>query len=232
MKTFLTILLLSAAQWVAAQNEGYLRFYLSPPAEAVAIDGEIVEYGNSKRLKPGKYFVQAWCPDKQLLDTIIEIKAGETLNLFHRFENSPAYLEYQATLKSYTLQKNKHFLLPAASTTIFAGLLTYTIIKGKQLEEQAESDYLTYKYAGYDIESRQAAFEESQNKYKRYYYAQFVEYAALAASAYFLYKGIKWLKNNPKPEKTQDKNPFKIDQVGLIPNRHGGIGFGMVLNLD
>lgn len=232
MKKFLTILLLSAAHWVAAQSEGTLRLYLSPPAEAISIDGEVLEYGNSKQLKPGKYFVQAWCPDKKLLDTIVEIKSGEILNFFYRFEDSPAQIAHMANLKAYTKERNKHFLLPAASTTIIAGLLTYTIIRGKQLEDQAESDYLTYKYAGYNIESHEATFKKSQDKYKRYYYAQFVEYAALAASSYFLYKGIKWLKNNPKPTKEKDKNPFKLEQVGFMPNTYGGAGFGMVLNLD
>ena len=233
MRKYLIILLLSAAQyWVAAQNDGTLRLYLSPPAEAITIDGEILEYGNTARLKPGKYFVQAWCPDKTLLDTIVEVKSGEVHNLFYRFEDSPTQKAYLSTLNAYTKEKNKHFVLPAATTAIVAGLLTYTIIKGRQLEDEAESNYLRYKYAGYDIQKHEATFKESQDKYRQYYYAQFVEYAALAVSSYFLYKGFKWLKNNPKPEKVEDQNPFKVDQVGFAPNSFGGMGIGMVIKLD
>lgn len=232
MRKFLIILLLSAAQWAVAQNEGTLRLYLSPPAEAIAIDGEILEYGNTARLKPGKYFVQAWCPDKNLLDTIVTISSGEVLNFFYRFEDSPSYKSYQSTLNAYTKERNKNFVLPAATTVAMAGILTYTLIRGKQLQEQAESDYLSYKYAGYDIEKHEDVFEESQSKYRQYYYAQFVEYVALAVSSYFLYKGFKWLKNNPKPVKEEDKNPFKLEQVGFTPNPYGGIGIGMVLTLD
>lgn len=223
---------MSATQWVVAQNEGILRLYLSPPAEAITIDGEILEYGNTAKLKPGKYFVQAWCPDKTLLDTIVEIKSGEVLNFFYRFTDSPEYTQYTQTLKEYNKEKATHLFLPAFSTAAIAGILTYTIIKGKRLEKQLESDYLAYKYAGYDLVKKEQKFYDSRKKYSSYYKAQFIEYGALLASSYFLYKGIQWLKQNPKPQKEEDRNPFKLEQAGIAPNQYGGYGVGIRLSLD
>lgn len=232
MKKTLTILLLSLSLLAFAQNEGTLRLYLTPAAEAVTIDGELLEYGNTAKLKPGKYFVQAWCPNKALLDTVIEIKAGEIQSFFYRFENSDTYESYLQNSKAYGKERNLHFAIPLSTTAIIGGALVFTYLKGKQLQDEAESNYELYKYAGYDIKDRKAAFEESQKKYRGYYYAQFVEYAALAASSYFLYKGIKWLKDNPKPKLEKDKNPFTIDKVGFAPNQYGGYGLGLVIKLD
>ena len=217
---------------LSAQQEGSLRLYLTPPAEAVAIDGELLDFGNSIALKPGKYFLQAWSPHKELLDTIVEIKAGETVNFFYRFENSKSYKNFQTVSSDYSRQKSLNFVLPAATTALLGGALVYTLIKGKDLQEQTEEKYLDYKYAGYDMELAKKEFEESQDKYRAFYYAQFVELAALAVSSYFLYKGIKWLKNNPKPELEKDKNPFTVDQVGFMPNQYGGYGVGLVIKLN
>ncbi len=232
MKKVLTILLLNLSLMALAQNEGTLRLYLTPAAEAVTIDGELMEYGNTAKLKPGKYFVQAWCPNKTLLDTIIEIKASETVSFFYRFENSPAYIAYLKESQSYSKQKLLNLGLPAATTVLIGGALVYTYIKGKNLQEEAEKNYELYRYAGYDMNVRKTIFEESQKKYRGYYYAQFAEYAALAVSSYFLYRGIKWLKKNPGPELKKDKNPFTIDKVGFVPNQYGGYGLGLVIKLD
>ena len=232
MKKILTILLLSLSLLAFAQNEGTLRLYLTPAAEAVTIDGELMDFGNTAKLKPGKYFVQAWCPNKAILDTVLEIKAGETLNFFYRFENSSRYIAQLEESSKYSKQKLLHVSLPATTTALIGGALVYTYLQGKKLQDEAESNYELYKYAGYDLNERKATFEESQKKYRNFYYAQFVEYAALAASSYFLYKGIKWLKNNPKPDFEKDKNPFTIDQVGFLPNKYGGYGLGLVIKLD
>jgi len=232
MKQILTTLLLSMSLLAFAQNEGTLRLYLTPAAEAVTIDGELLEYGNTARLKPGKYFVQAWCPNKSLLDTIIEIKAGDTINLFYRFQNSPEYNAHLAEASKYSKEKLIHVGLPAATTTILAGALVYTYFNGKKLQEETENNYELYKYAGYDMNARKANFIESQKKYRKHYHAQFLEYAGLALSSYWLYEGIKWLKNNPKSELEKDKNPFTLDKVGFVPNQYGGYGLGLVIKFD
>jgi len=232
MKKILTALILSTSLLAFAQNEGTLRLYLTPPAEAVTIDGELMEFGNSAKLKPGKYFVQAWCPNKTVLDTVIEIKAGEILSFFYRFENSPAYIAYLDESNEYSKQRLIHFGLPAATTALIGGALIYTYIQGRKLQDEAESNYELYKYAGYDLYERKTEFIESQKQYRKYYNAQFVEYAALAVTSYWLYRGIKWLKKNPKPELEEDKNPLKIDQVGFMPNRYGGYGVGLTIALD
>ena len=232
MKKLLTALILSTSLLAFAQNEGTLRLYLTPPAEAVTIDGELMEFGNSAKLKPGKYFVQAWCPNKAVLDTVIEIKAGEILSFFYRFENNENYISYLEETKAYVKKRNVHVALPVTATAISAGALIFTYFKGKQLNDEADAKYLEYKYAGVDIAEKEAEFNQAQDKYRNYYYAQFVEYAALAVSSYFLYKGIRWLKQNPKPELEKDKNPFKVDQVGFMPNRYGGYGVGLTIALD
>lgn len=232
MKKILTILCLSASFLALAQNEGTLRLYLTPAAEAVTIDGELMEFGNTAKLKPGKYFVQAWCPNKKLLDTIIEIKAGEIQSFFYRFENSEAYSAHLAVAQAYSKQKLLNFGLPAASTVLVGATLVFTYVKGKNLHDETQEKYEQYKYASYDMSFHKAEFEKSQKKYRGYYYAQFVEYTALAVSSYFLYKGIKWLKKNPKPELEKDKNPFTLDKVGFMPNQYGGYGLGLVIKLD
>lgn len=232
IQRLLIFLLLSTAQMAVAQNEGTLRLYLSPPAAAITIDGNPIEFGNSMQLKPGKYFVQAWCPHKALLDTIVEIKAGEDVNVFHRFKNSAKYNQYIAETRTFEAERNKHVTLPVAATVISAGALTFTILKGRSLEKEAQEKYDAYRYAGYDIPEKKAEFEEVQKKYRGYYYAQFVEYAALGVSAYFLYKGIQWVRNNPKPTLEKDNNPFSLDQVGVVPNQFGGYGLGVVINLN
>ena len=229
MNRLILILLLSAAQWAFAQSEGTLRLYLSPPAEAVAIDGNIMEYGNSVNLAPGKYFLQAWSPNKELLDTIIQIKSGEVINFFYRFENSQAYNQYIVDSRAYSKERNKHFTLPVVATVATIGALAFTIAKGQSLYKESEEKYESYKYAGYNIDQRKKEFENSQDKYRPYYYAQYVEYALLGVSSYFLYKGIKWLKENPKPQLEKDKNPFKVDQVGVTSNQFGGYGVGLSL---
>lgn len=232
MKQFLTILFLSTSLLALAQNEGTLRLYFTPAAEAVTIDGELMEYGNSAKLKPGKYFVQAWHPNKALLDTIIEIKAGETQSFFYRFENSETYIAHLEKSQTYSNQKLLHFGLPAASTALVGAALVFTYVKGKQTYDETQEKYEQYKYASYDMNLRKSEFEESQKKYRAYYYAQFAEYAALAVSSYFLYKGIKWLKKNPKPVLENDKNPLTIDKVGFMPNQYGGYGMGLVIKLN
>lgn len=232
MKKILTTFFLSLSLLAFAQNEGTLRLYLTPPAEAISIDGQLMEFGNSAKLKPGKYFVQAWCPHKKVLDTLIEIKAGEINSFFYRFENSEAYVSYMDDMNAYSKEKAVKLTVPAMATVLAGGALVFTYVKGNQLKKEADANYELYKYAGYDIAERKADWEESQKKYQAYYYAQFVEYAALAASSYFLYKGIKWLRNNPKPQLEKDKNPFRIDKVGFAPNQYGGYGLGLVIKLD
>ena len=232
MKKLLSILLLSLGFAATAQNEGTLRLYLSPPAEAVTIDGNVMDFGNSSTLKPGKYFLQAWCPNKALLDTIIEIKEGEILSFFYRFENSQAYNDYLYESQSYSKELNKHFTLPMASTVLVAGALVFTYFKGKELQEDAENKYELYKYAGFDLDKRKSEFEKAQKKYKGYYYAQFVEYGALVVSSYFLYKGIQWLKKNQKPQLAKDQNPFTLDRIGFMPNKFGGYGLGVAIKLN
>lgn len=232
MKKILIILLLSTSFLALAQNEGTLRLYLTPAAEAVTIDGELMEYGNSVKLKPGKYFVQAWCPNKAVLDTIIEIKAGETQSFFYRFENSATYKAHLAVAETYSKKKLLHVGLPATTTVLVGAALVFTYIKGKQVHDETEDKYQQYKYAGYDLSFRKSEFEKSQKKYRGYYYAQFAEYTALAVSSYFLYKGIKWLKKNPRPELEKDKNPFTLDKVGFLPNQYGGYGLGLVIKLN
>lgn len=232
MNKLMMILLLSVAQWATAQNEGTLRLYLSPPAEAVAIDGNIIEYGNSINLKPGKYFLQAWSPNKELLDTLIQVKSGEVINFFHRFENSKTYNQYLADNRAYSKERNQHFTLPVITTLATIGALTFTIIKGQSLYEESQEKYEAYKYAGYNIDERQKEFENARDKYRGYYYAQFAEYALLGISSYFLYKGIRWVKANPKPQLEKDKNPFKLNQVGFIPNQYGGYGLGLIIDIN
>lgn len=233
-KLFISALLLLCftAGLQAQETTGTIRFYFSPPAEAVTIDGKLLDYGNTAVLPAGKYFIQAWSPDKKILDTILEVQQGQINRFFYRFEDSKAFQEHQLVVKEYNQERSKHFAIPMTATLVCAGLITINYFQGKKLEDETIEAYNSYKYEHTEIKKKKAEFEEVQDKYRRNYYIQYAEYAGLAVSSYFLYKGIKWLIAHPKPQKVEDKNPFKVKSVGMTTDQFGSYKIGLTLNFN
>lgn len=233
MKKFVLVLALMAGLSLSAQPTGTLRIFVSPPAETVMIDDTELVSGNTADLKPGKYFLKAWAPGKKVLDTIVEINAGEINNFYYRFKPSTTFMTYKKEMAAYNNQRAKHFILPVATTTVVAGSLLFTYFKGRQIREDAYSVYDDYKYANNpsDLSDSKQEYRDLQSKYQGYVTAYYIEWGAMAVSSYFLYKGIQWLRNNKTPEYKADDNPLALGGLGMGRDPYGNYTLGLTINI-
>lgn len=234
MKRLMLSLFLLSSILVMAQQTGTLKVYISPPAETIMIDDTELKFGNTAELKAGKYFLKAWAPDKKLLDTIIEVKAGEVNSFFYRFQPSEEYLDHRKVLAQYSKERTRHFVLPATATVLVGGSLLFTYLKGRQLRTDALNAYDEYYYAHTDqkVAEKRAEFVDLQSKYEGYVTAYYIEWGALALSSYFLYKGIKWIQKNKQPVYDQPKNPLALEGIGMSRDPFGNYTIGLTLNLN
>ncbi len=226
------LLLLLVASQMGAQEYGTLKIYISPPPETIMIDDEILAYSNMAILKPGKYFLKAWAPDRKLLDTIVEVKADQVTNFFYRMKLDKAYLDFQVVNDEYARKKTKHIGLPAMATALVAGSLVFTYIKGQSLYNETVDAYEEYVYAPYNIDSKAENFETAQSQYRGYVTAYYIEWGALAVCGYFLYKGIKAMKTIEQPVYKPSKNPLELNNVGMGRDRYGNYTIGFTFSIN
>ncbi len=224
------IFLLSISK-ISAQETGTLKLYISPPPETIMVDDTELKFGNSIELKPGKYFLKAWAPNKKLLDTIVEVKAGETNSFFYRFVNSDEFISQNRILGAYTKERNKHLAVPSITTALVAGALAITYFKGNSIRDEALESYNEYKYANSNINVEATEYLSLQSKYRGYVTAYYIEWGALAVSSYYLYKGIKWARKNKAPTFDPPKNPLALNAVGMTRDRFGNYVVGMSFNI-
>ncbi len=231
MRTLGLALMLLCVFKVNAQDMGTLKLYISPPPATVMIDDVELKFGNTKELKPGKYFLKAWAPSKKLLDTIIEVKAGETTTFFYQFSPSAEYTKQKSILAAYNTERSKHLTIPVMTTTLVAGALVFTYLKGNSIRKEALESYDEYRYANTNITQKSADYTALQSKYRGYVTAYYIEWGALAVSSYFLYKGIKWVRENKAPSFDPPKNPLVLNGIGLNRDPLGNYMVGMTFNL-
>lgn len=228
--SLLSILLLCLFK-VSAQQTGTLKLYISPPPKTVMIDDTELKFGNTAELKPGKYFLKAWAPNKTLLDTIVEVKAGEVTTFFYRFLPSQEFLEQNRILGAYNAERNKHLAIPGIATGLVAASLAITYFKGNSIRNEALDAYDEYLYANTNIAEKSNNYETLQKQYRSYVTAYYIEWGALAVSSYFFYKGIQWAKKNKAPTFEEPKNPLALTGVGVSKDLFGNYVLGMTFNL-
>lgn len=231
MRTAAFTLMLMCLLKVSAQDMGTLKLYISPLPETIMIDDTELKFGNTKELKPGKYFLKAWAPTKQLLDTIIEIKAGETTTFFYQFSPSAEFIKQKSVLAAYNTERSKHLTIPVMTTTLVAGALVFTYLKGNSVRDEALESYDEYRYANTNIAQKSADYSALQSKYRGYVTAYYIEWGALAISSYYLYKGIKWVRKNKTPQFDPPKNPLALNGIGVNRDPFGNYVVGMTFNL-
>lgn len=216
---------------LSAQQFGTLKIYLSPPPATIVIDGVELKLGNTADLKPGKYFVQAWAPNMVILDTILEVKAGEITSFFYHFQTSPEFLAQQDILNQYSNKRATKLAIPVTSTIVLAGALAFTYIKGVDAREEALASYDAYKYSNTNIDGLAADYENARSKYQGYVVAYYIEWGAMAISSYYLYKGIQWARKNKEPKFNNPKNPLVFNGLGMARDNFGNYVVGMKFNL-
>ncbi len=231
MRTIGLVLTLLCLFKVNAQETGTLKLYISPPPQTVMVDDTELKFGNTMVLKPGKYFLKAWAPNKKLLDTIVEIKAGDITSFFYRFAPSEEFLKQKSIIATYQAERNKHLSIPVMTTTLVAGALVFTYLKGNSVRQEALESYDEYKYANSNIDLKASEYTDLQSKYRGYVAAYYVEWGALAVSSYFLYKGIKWAKQNKAPTFDPPKNPLVLNGLGMTRDSFGNYVVGMTFNI-
>ncbi len=226
----LTVALLCVFK-LGAQETGTLKIFLSPPPETIIIDDAELEFGNTVDLKPGKYFLKAWAPNKMLLDTIVEVKAGQVTSFFYNFLPSKDYLLQRNILGDYKVERGKKLATPILTTSLIAGALVFTHIKGNSIREEALAGYDNYQFASTKIDEKAAEYTALQKKYRGYVTAYYIEWGALAVSSYYLYKGIKWARKNKAPIFDSPKNPLVLSGIGVNRDSFGNYVLGMTFNL-
>lgn len=231
MKNVALALMLLCVFKLAAQETGTLKVFVSPPPETIMIDDKELESGNTIDLKPGKYFLKAWAPNKKLLDTIVEVKAGQVTSFFYNFIPSEEYVRQGNIIADYKTERSKKLTTPILTTGLVAGAMVFTYLKGNSVRDEALASYDKYQYTNTKINERAAEYSALQNKYKGYVTAYYVEWGALAVSSYFLYKGIKWAQKNKAPTFDPPKNPLVLNGIGMTKDSFGNYVVGMTFNL-
>ncbi len=234
MRKWVLCVMFMGAFAIKAQQTGTLKIYISPPPETIMIDDTELKFGNTADLKPGKYFLKAWAPNRELLDTIVEVKAGVVTSFFYNLKPSPEYISFQKLEAQYSRDRSVKFGIPVTTTALVGGALVFTYLKGSKIREDALSAHEDYIYAYSNSTKLEALdeFESLQKKYRGYVTAYYVEWAALAVSSYFLYKGIKWVRKNKSPEFQAPKNPLALSGIGMSRDYFGNYTYGLTFNIN
>ncbi len=236
MKQLLVLVLIFSSFVSSAQNTednlGELRLFMSPTPETITLDNVVINQ-RILHLKPGKYFLQAWAPDKKLLDTIIEVKSKVSTHFFYRFEPSANYRAFQTEYMVYEKERNRQLAVPVTVTALMGVAAIATYAKGNSLRKEVESKHDDYIYSTpYNLENNKIKHAKAQDKYRPYIPLYYAELAGLAIGSYFIYRGIKKVKSLTKPTYQPDENPLALTGMGISKDRFGNYTFGITLNLN
>lgn len=231
-------LLLGLSTIAQRDSISYLRVFTSPASETLIIDNKKIERGSSTVVKSGEHRVRAWSPHHYPLDTVIKVEAGKIQPFYYNLKGTPEYFEHRLLSKKHFNRKSFHYYLPLGSTVALAVSSTATYFIAQNTYDEANQLWVQYLRQGeLNIDNTYALFDEARDRYatqRTYFY---VQTGALVLSAYLLYEGIKWTKNNKKPVPRMDKDPFlNFDSAFLTPttglNSQNGLALTMIFNIN
>ncbi|HAD97143.1 MAG TPA: hypothetical protein DCG19_07030 [Cryomorphaceae bacterium] len=208
-------------------------FFISPTPQTFMVGDSLLVTGNKMKLEPGTYPIKAWIPTYELIDTSLTVKTGaKPFKFMLRAEKrSPAYLEYLAKSSEYQTQKTLNFTLPVIATSILAGTATYTYFKAQSQYEDANKALKLYRNENRPdkLDEGYTEFDNTREAYRQNIISFYSQVGALAISSYFLYRGIKWLRQNKAPQYKEEKNPLALTSMSASPTI--GNTNGLVLGL-
>ncbi|MGB0176257.1 MAG: hypothetical protein ACPF9D_03765 [Owenweeksia sp.] len=227
------LLILGSKVGLAQTDSTTVSFFISPTPKTFMVGDSLLITGNKIKLEPGTYPVKAWIPTYELIDTSLTVKSGaQPFNFMLRAEKrTPAYLDYQVKSSEHQKKQTLHFTLPLVTTGILAGTATYTYFRAQSNYKEATEALEVYRNESRpdDLNERYTEFDNARESYRKNIISFYSQVGALAVSSYFLYRGIKWLRENKAPQYQEEKNPLVLTSMSASPT--AGKANGLVIGL-
>lgn len=204
---FVGLLLWSGAALLA--QTAYLQLRISPTKAVVRLDTHrVLPNGLPIALEPGLHRLRLWAPDCELVDTTLQLTAGDTLRFRKFLHRSAEYLKYKADLQAYYHPRN--------TARIFTGLALTTVplvtalnirfaIKQKEqwtLFNEAEAKYQTAVYVN-RVSRLRTEMLQARDTYKQLYRQRWivngVGLGVIGLSSYISWRLRKRFKKGQKP---------------------------------
>ncbi|MCB0793882.1 MAG: hypothetical protein KDB88_04025 [Flavobacteriales bacterium] len=207
------------------QSTGKVRLLVDPgDTYEFILDGTYRLQKREIELIEGPHRLQVWAPTRSIVDTTIQVKGGENMELLLRLPYAAEYGQYQQEMARFRRQQWLQRALPAAVTVGTGAFAVGSFLRYRNAYndlQDAEASYATESVPREVTQLKEVTLPDRKDELQRsrttFFVAGGVFALSAAATIYaFLRTG------NVEPPAFQDKEKVRFDGLVWVPGPTGG----------